>query len=262
MDIKVIAGLRIKHLREQRNETQEYIARLLKVGKPTVSRYESGEREPDYKRTAILARHFNVSVDYLLGLTDVPDPAPPPSSATLITSNEVFVLESIDLIRGSMTYENLSSDISEKMANPLYKDILTADYLRNLASGKIHAADEIIEMLADYAKVDLSFFYASSTVLVSESLGEYRIGVEVSGEKSSAFDDELKAFIFTADSIAYLKFAMFLKGFNVVPEKLARLKEVFFKSSDDWKYVEFIRKIKRKGINPDDIAWFSPKSRK
>ncbi len=41
----------------------------------TISRYESGEREADYKTLILFADYFNVSIDYLLERTD--DPTPP-----------------------------------------------------------------------------------------------------------------------------------------------------------------------------------------
>jgi len=37
------------------------------------ARYETGEREADYKTLIAFAEYFHVSVDYLLGRTDNPD---------------------------------------------------------------------------------------------------------------------------------------------------------------------------------------------
>ena len=37
----------------------------------TISRYETGEREADYKSLIMLADYFGVSIDYLLERTDV-----------------------------------------------------------------------------------------------------------------------------------------------------------------------------------------------
>lgn len=38
----------------------------------TISRYETGEREADYKTLILFADYFNVSIDYLLGRTENP----------------------------------------------------------------------------------------------------------------------------------------------------------------------------------------------
>lgn len=38
----------------------------------TISRYESGEREPGIAELILIADYFNISIDYLLGRTDNP----------------------------------------------------------------------------------------------------------------------------------------------------------------------------------------------
>ena len=44
----------------------------LSMSQNSISRYETGEREADYKTLIAFADYFNVSVDYLLGRTDNP----------------------------------------------------------------------------------------------------------------------------------------------------------------------------------------------
>lgn len=44
----------------------------LSMSQNTISRYETGEREADYKTLILFADYFNVSIDYLLGRTDNP----------------------------------------------------------------------------------------------------------------------------------------------------------------------------------------------
>ena len=44
----------------------------LNMNQNSISRYETGERETDYKTLIALADYFNVSIDYLLGRTDNP----------------------------------------------------------------------------------------------------------------------------------------------------------------------------------------------
>ena len=68
-------GQRIKELREQRDINQEKLAEILNINKATLSRIERGETKTvgsDILMT--LAEHFNVSVDFLVGFTCVPDP--------------------------------------------------------------------------------------------------------------------------------------------------------------------------------------------
>lgn len=44
----------------------------LNMNQNTISRYETGKREADYKTLIQLADYFDVSIDYLLGRTDLP----------------------------------------------------------------------------------------------------------------------------------------------------------------------------------------------
>ena len=63
-------GERLKSLRHEKNLTQEEIAEILNVGRPTIAGYETKNKEPNYETLKKLADFFNVSIDYLLGRTD------------------------------------------------------------------------------------------------------------------------------------------------------------------------------------------------
>lgn len=63
---------RIRALREARGYTQQEIADAVNVSRISYVRYESGERDPSSKVIKNLADYYGVSVDYLLGRTDVP----------------------------------------------------------------------------------------------------------------------------------------------------------------------------------------------
>lgn len=52
--------------------SQITLAMELNMNQNSISRYETGEREADYKTLIALADYFNVSIDYLLGRTDDP----------------------------------------------------------------------------------------------------------------------------------------------------------------------------------------------
>lgn len=67
-------NLRIRDIREDNDYTQTQIAKLLNCTQQTYSRYENGEITIDIDSLAILAKFYNTSVDYLLGLTDVIKP--------------------------------------------------------------------------------------------------------------------------------------------------------------------------------------------
>ena len=62
--------LRIRDLREDRNLTQQEIADLLLCDQSLYSKYERGERPLPLELAVKLAVHYNVSLDYLVGLTN------------------------------------------------------------------------------------------------------------------------------------------------------------------------------------------------
>ena len=64
--------MRIRELRKARRITQLKMALDLDMSQNTISRYESGEREPGIAELIRSADYFRVSIDYLVGRTDDP----------------------------------------------------------------------------------------------------------------------------------------------------------------------------------------------
>ena len=64
--------MRIRELRKARRITQLKMALHLDMSQNTISRYESGEREPGIAELIRIADYFRVSIDYLVGRTDDP----------------------------------------------------------------------------------------------------------------------------------------------------------------------------------------------
>ena len=61
---------RIKGLREDKDLTQVDIAKYLNVAQNTYSQYENGKREVPITVLIKLCQYFDVSSDYILGLSD------------------------------------------------------------------------------------------------------------------------------------------------------------------------------------------------
>ncbi|HQG97209.1 MAG TPA: helix-turn-helix transcriptional regulator [Thermotogota bacterium] len=57
-----------------RNKTQKEITEAIGISAGTLSRYLSRQRTPTIEIIVKFAKFFNVSSDYLLGLTDNPEP--------------------------------------------------------------------------------------------------------------------------------------------------------------------------------------------
>lgn len=64
---------RIKDLREDHDLTQQQLSDLLEMKQPQYARYETGETKIPVEVIIKLAEIYNVSTDYLLGLTNTPN---------------------------------------------------------------------------------------------------------------------------------------------------------------------------------------------
>ena len=65
---------RIRNLREDRDIRQAQMAKILKVHQTTYSDYELGNLNIPIDVLIKLARFYGTSIDYLVGLTDNPNP--------------------------------------------------------------------------------------------------------------------------------------------------------------------------------------------
>ncbi len=68
-----VLGKKVKWLRERENIQQNEFAKKIGVSNVVLSRYESGERKPDYDTLQKIADFFDVSTDYLLGRSENPN---------------------------------------------------------------------------------------------------------------------------------------------------------------------------------------------
>ena len=89
-----ILGKRLKQLRTENNLTQEEFGKPYNIKKSTVSQYESGSSRPDDELKKRIANDFNVSLDWLMGKSDIKETAE-------------------DLLSSINTNEKLNSSIKE-----------------------------------------------------------------------------------------------------------------------------------------------------
>lgn len=68
--IKIRFNTRLKELRLENGITQKELANIIEVGRTTISEYESGKIVPKQEGLLKIANYFNVSVDYLTGVSD------------------------------------------------------------------------------------------------------------------------------------------------------------------------------------------------
>ena len=65
---------RIRELREDRDLLQKQLAEYLHCSQVAYSRYELGLRDIPTQVLIELAKFYDTSIDYLLGMTDIPKP--------------------------------------------------------------------------------------------------------------------------------------------------------------------------------------------
>lgn len=69
----MVKFMRLKELREEEGLKQSEIAKLLNIKQNTYSQYETGAREISIDALIKLSSIYNVSTDYIIGITDKPD---------------------------------------------------------------------------------------------------------------------------------------------------------------------------------------------
>lgn len=69
--MEILLGKRLKELREERGLTQRELSAILNLNSVTYLHYEKSQREPSLSVLVDMAKFFDVSCDYLLGLTDI-----------------------------------------------------------------------------------------------------------------------------------------------------------------------------------------------
>ncbi|MBQ9039793.1 MAG: helix-turn-helix transcriptional regulator [Clostridia bacterium] len=82
-------GIRLKALRKERGITQEKLAQIVNIDRSSIGKYEGKSKViPSEEVRQAIADYFGVSVDYLMGRTDIRYPNP----ANRLTDDEVELL--------------------------------------------------------------------------------------------------------------------------------------------------------------------------
>ena len=143
-----------RRLRKERQITQQVIADYLGITRQAIAAYEKGKREPNLNMVVKIAGFFEVSVDYLLGVSQ------------LRLANAKIVSDNIRIIQGQRTYEELAEDILEKTGAEFYPGLI-----RMYVEDKMLPNANTIKEFARYARVNETFFYNKNT---PETLEEER----------------------------------------------------------------------------------------
>lgn len=69
---KQLFAQRIMEIRKLHHETQGDLGAVIGVGQNAISEIENGRKTTTSEKIALICRHYHVSADYLLGLSDDP----------------------------------------------------------------------------------------------------------------------------------------------------------------------------------------------
>lgn len=119
----------LKKLRKDRNATQKEVSQAIGADQQTLRRYESGERKPDTEMLLRIAKYYNVSADYLLGLSENSTVEPDMKAAVKCTG---LSEKSIEKLKG-ITHFEFDNSVNTENAN-IIDMFIQSSYFENLIS--------------------------------------------------------------------------------------------------------------------------------
>lgn len=108
------AGNRLKQLREEKGLSQSEVAKIMGVGSTTYLKWENGENQPTRKLDQ-LSQFFNVSIDYLLGKSDVktiPNKNHHSKGVKIPVLGRVVAGVPIDAVQEILDYEEITPEMA------------------------------------------------------------------------------------------------------------------------------------------------------
>ena len=127
-----IFSIRLKTLRKEREKTQEDMSKLLHIQRSTYGEYERGKIMPPVSKIKVLADYFGVSVDYLMGNTNIQTHKERNESAPLDISRQMkIMLEYLQDNQSALTLDGnaLDDESREVLKTSLESSLRTAQIL-------------------------------------------------------------------------------------------------------------------------------------
>lgn len=139
---------RLKQLRTEAEESQEYVGNLIGVSGQAVGQYEIGKRGLSQDKIIILANHYNCSTDYLLGNSNIKmnnqtNPAVVlvygtiPAGIPMEMIEDIIDTEEIDanMLKGGKEYFGLKIKGNSMYPEYLNGDTIILEKMDNVESG-------------------------------------------------------------------------------------------------------------------------------
>ncbi len=106
-------GQRIKVLREEKNITQEQLAKCIDISRGSLSMIEISKREPDNYTLVKLADYFDTTIDFLLGRTNQRYPQDKEYKQQNLYLDNVFIADQNKSGQSLLTIQGLKQIIRE-----------------------------------------------------------------------------------------------------------------------------------------------------
>lgn len=212
-------GKKISDLRKLNRLTQKDLAIAVGVTQSQINKIEKNVSSPSTDVLQKIAKALNTYTSELLGEN---------------STSKVFIKENIDLIRGNLSYEEMSKDIGMKLKQPMFSSIFNAGYLKDLSKGNVIPDENRIITLSKYAQVPVEFFY----------------------RENNSIDDVINAReIYKKLELEKVEDSTNKTDFSHLRAELIN----FIADPKNVKYIEFAKQVFDKGIDPDDVYGFNLK---
>lgn len=127
-------GERIIKLRNERNISQNQLAKAMEVSRQAVSKWENGQSTPDSLKLIKLAEFLNTDVEYLTTGRIVVPTRPPVVLKTVETVEKIVekpVVQVVERVVERKVRVPVEVPVVEYVDRPVYKRVTRTRYLRN-----------------------------------------------------------------------------------------------------------------------------------
>ena len=123
-------GQRIAELRNERNISQNQLAKAMEVSRQAVSKWENGQSTPDSTKLIKLAEFLNTDVEYLTTGRIVVPTRPPVVLKTVETVEKIVEKPVIQVVE-RVVERKVEVPVVEYVDRPVVKRVVRTRYLRN-----------------------------------------------------------------------------------------------------------------------------------
>jgi len=133
---------KIKQLRNEKNISRQFLADEINISVTALATYERGEREPSAGVIIALSNYFEVTSDYILGLSDDPKP--------WLSSVPAASIRSVKDIKASVEKMLLSASLNPFSAQTLDAYATIISFLPEIDTV---AAEQLVKLQKDYPRL-------------------------------------------------------------------------------------------------------------